>query len=187
MDALNKSLILFLAVITFTLFSCVTRPAFAPDYSSMPTDPYGSSIIVRHKNPPKKNIIQTEGELIAVDYDTLIILTNEYISGNKALSGKNKIVKIDKNNLRSFMLHYAKINGGRGYMFSAGLIPLHGFYLVLTLPINLIMILTTDGSEANYYSLTGKRINFDQLYKFARFPQGLPEGLVLNDLQPRQN
>jgi hypothetical protein len=153
----------------------------------MPTDPYGSSIIVRYKTPPKKNTIRTEGELISIERDTLVILTNEYTSGIKALSGKNKIVKIDKNNVRSFMLHYAKTNGGRGYMFSAVLIPLHGFFLILTLPVNLIMMLATDGSEANYYSLTGKRISFDQLYKFARFPQGLPEGVHLHDLQPRQD
>ena len=182
-----KSQILFIALVIFACFSCVPRPAYAPEYSIMPTDPYGSSIIVRHKNPSKNKLIRTEGELIAIENDTLIILTNESKNRSKSHERKYKIIKIDKINLRSYILHYAKINGGRAYMFSAALVPLHGYYMVLTLPVNLFIFLITDSSESNYYSLAGKKIHFDQLYKFARFPQGIPEGLDLTELQTRQD
>lgn len=153
----------------------------------MPTDPYGASMIVLHKNSASKINIRTEGELIAIEKDTLFILTNENVKRGKIAEGKNIIIKIEKNHIQSFILHYAKFKAKRAYMFSSAFIPFHGIFLLVTIPYNLLTFFFTEKGENNYFSLNHKNIEFWQLYQFARYPQGIPEGLDMDILQPRQD
>ena len=60
----------------------------------------------------------------------------------------------------------------------------HGFYAVITLPINVIAGLIIGMGSANSYQVRTEEIPMNQLRIYARYPQGMPEGveLVLVDL-----
>ena len=60
----------------------------------------------------------------------------------------------------------------------------HGFYAVITLPVNVIAGLIIGMGSANSYQVRTDEIPMNQLRIYARYPQGLPEGveLVLVDL-----
>jgi hypothetical protein len=64
----------------------------------------------------------------------------------------------------------------------------NGYFLLFTLPTTLIMGISTIAGEAKRLNFLDYPANsFENLSKYARFPQGLPEGLNIADLRPRPN
>lgn len=63
----------------------------------------------------------------------------------------------------------------------AGLINLaplgHGFFLIVSVPINLVttIAISNDAAKGTYRMKYPKNVPWEQMYKFARFPQGIPE------------
>lgn len=162
---------LFLA---FGLAAC-TSAFYLPTAETIDVNQYGSQISVY---PKKGNMVK--GELIAIDTVNLIVLPNT--AGKKQASVP---VSIPLNNISHFSLRYAT---PRHYGWSIPLFTavtlLHGYYAVITLPVNLIgTICVTVGGESAF---TVSRVNgpiYKDLRMYARFPQGIPPGIELSQLK----
>lgn len=118
------------------------------------------------------------GELIAVDSVKIIVLTDSVLYHVKFA----EVIKLSE--INHYTLRYAK---PKHY---GPLIPLywlgsvfHGYYFVLTAPINILTtsIVTSTGEKAFTYN--EKDLNFKKLKMFARFPQGLPPNIDINQIR----
>lgn len=113
------------------------------------------------------------GEIIEVNDQEIILLS---------LKSDRKIYTISKSKLhRSEILVAGTSNNPKGISLWAGLINLlsisHGVLAMVSLPVNLIVTISV-GSDAAYstYSIYyPHHIGWDDMRKFARFPQGLPD------------
>jgi hypothetical protein len=118
-----------------------------------------------------------KGELISCGEDFLVI--GKYDEENIVLKEYFKIntLFIDKYSVRF-------ANGGSKHSkigaIMSGATILHGFWLIFTLPINLIHNHIVINSEENDVIYSEKEIDIAQLHKYSRFPQGLPTGYLEN-------
>lgn len=146
-------------------FASCKLPSYVPKVKDVGINSYGAHIVAI-----QKSTLETHGELIMVDSLNIVVLSNQ----------GDSCVKIAKDQIAQFRLFYAR-SGQK-----ARIIPLytlvtifHGIFAVITAPLNLIVtssVFINDRSELSY---TENDITFDQMKMFARFPQGLPEGIAL--------
>lgn len=157
-------------MILVTLVGCYT-PKNLPNRSNLDTDQYGSIIQVK-----SENLNTIEGELISVNANQLIVLNLE----------SNKCVPIDIKNINSYKLWYAEPNH---YGWTIPLYFLstftHGFGLILTAPINLITTISISVAGEHAYRYTHINLTYEELKKFARFPQGVPSTISLSQIKPK--
>lgn len=172
---------IFFMIIAIALSSCNSmRYAHLPKVKDIDTDYNGSYINVFLKKDVKiNNKRHIKGELIAVDSTKMIVLTQ-----------KRDTVKAEEfstNKIKSFHLYYAKKpNYGLTGLLPASTIS-HGYYLVLTLPVNLIGVIYINNSSQKDFRYTQHTISIEELKMFARFPQGLPPNVKLEALKPSKN
>lgn len=165
-----------LCMILFIAGSC-HLPTNLTTYDQLEHSPYGSYIVI---------LLNTNdyayGELIAVDSSTIYILPD--VSNKKVDSTTFHAIndlfdmgfsKIDTNIVSSYEVYYAK---PRMHFWSIPIMTLstftHGYYLVITAPLNILGTIVTSARGISNYRLTKKKLPMDELYKFARYPQGLP-------------
>jgi hypothetical protein len=116
-----------------------------------------------------------DGELIAVDRDSIHVLTQRgYLSSFGARE------------VNSVTLTTFTQPPGMGTWLTVGTLSTasHGFYLVLTAPAWLIV----GGMSVNQARLAGRvtdRAGIRSLRAYARFPQGMPAGLARSTLSPK--
>ena len=93
-----------------------------------------------------------------------------------------QLLTIDVNNVKNYKLKYAYSNRYNWAPPVFGIFSIfHGWYLIFTLPINLITTsLISSGSSFQY---SQKSMPIYLLHRYARFPQGLPQGFDLNYLE----
>lgn len=167
-----KSLIYIqLSVIGALFFSCATN-SHLPDSRYIGEHPYGSQISIHLKNN------QTlEGELIAVNPEQIYVLTN--------VQDKKKLQVVPASKVVDYTVSYARFKGTNyAWTIPFSLVTIaHGMYSVFTFPINLITSFAI-GSKSNYtLEYLKDQITWDDLSKFARFPQGIPSNVRLEDIK----
>jgi hypothetical protein len=140
-----------------------------PKSSQIDVFQYGSYIEVHlHKSSTIK------GELIALDSNEIVVL-------NK----KTKICeKIALEKVKSFNLKYANSpNYGPSVPLLSLLTLSHGYYMLITLPLNLIVTMSVTLSGEYGFSYSHKDMTYEKLKMFARFPQGIPPNIDIEDIK----
>jgi hypothetical protein len=165
-------------IISFFLLlnSCGTVKAphgSVPKRNALMTDAFGGWIELRLISP--ENFIA--GEFIAIRDDSLYILTGGEIQKYAIPNVSSARVVLFKTESDSYGI----------WTFFGSLLTLsNGGFAVITLPSTLISGISTTVVEAKRINfLDYPSNNFDELKKFARFPQGMPEGINTTDLIPR--
>jgi hypothetical protein len=167
----NSNLIIMLLLL---IGSCTTVKApqgSVPRRTDLPADAFGGWITVVHENT------SYEGELIAIPDDSLILLNN------------NGCISLSKDGIINARLIIYNTDYGRfarwTVLGSIGSLS-NGFFLIGTLPLWIIVGSSISSGEAkrtNYIVYTGK--GWEEINKFARFPQGLPSDFKIEALHPR--
>ncbi len=155
------------------LASCTRKVPIVYDVDHYHQSPNGSYIIAKIKGKQEK--INISGELIAADDKKIIVYT----------LGKPRIMQpYALRDILSYEIYYAK--GVENYNLETGLINAstltHGWFLVLTLPINLIVNGSINESVHRELRFNSKELSANQLFKYARYPNGLPRGINLSNL-----
>ena len=142
------------------LINCCHAPSYLPKSENLDVNPYGSYIIAYHIHGPK-----VKGELIAIDSASIVILEDHY-------SGKKKTVELQLKNVKSFTLTYAQpANYGWAILAYTLVTISHGFFAVISAPINLIVTISVTAGGSLSYQYSKKEMTFEKLKMFARFPQ----------------
>lgn len=154
--------------------SCSRRIPLVNSYEKYHQSPYGSYIEVKIQGVQDK--FYAKGELIFADNKKIIV---------RSFDKPNTINPYALKDVISYKLYYAK-NDQEDYSAWTVLNNLstisHGFFLILTLPINAIVGGHVNTSKDAEFRYSEKELPMDQLYKFARFPKRLPAGITLNNL-----
>lgn len=158
---------LFFAIITIFATSC-SRKAYLPKYTEYYKSIYGSYIEVRQKS------VATRGELISVDSTQIIVLEDKTQFCNSILISE----------ITSYKLLYANppnraLTNTLNFLLTA----FHGGFMIVTIPMNIASSIIIYSTTKKAYTYTNKDLKYDQLRMFARFPQGLPPHVNLDQLQ----
>ncbi len=159
-----KSLNAILILLVF-MTSCGS-PHYMPKQEDVGVSPYGAHIKIYSE---LDYIIV--GELLAVEDNKIYVL------------GEYSIDSVATDQVYKYKLTYAK---PKNYAWSiplslAAAIP-SGLMAAYTGTAGLITSITATISARKSVQYTQKNLRMDELYQFARFPQGLPPGLDLNSL-----
>lgn len=173
-----KVLLKALMLISICLGSCAIgqHASYLPNAQEVGLGTKGVYILVNLlENQEGKR--RVSGELIAVQNNVLYILTEP--------SSRDKfMVLIDAKNVRAYKFQYARARNLSWTIpvSSLATIP-HGWYATLTLPINLIVTSAISLNSSKAYTVNGNKISLTELGNFARFPQGIPEGVELKQIK----
>ncbi len=143
-------------------------PKYLPKSSEIDISQYGSYIKVTRIQGTDVN-----GELLSVDTTSLIVLTD---------TNEQKIVKIvPLTEVKDFSLLYAQ---SKNYWWTivpyTVLCASHGWYAIITAPVNLIVTFVVAISSQTDFRYTMDEISYVQLKMFARFPTGIPSNVILS-------
>ena len=160
----NKILILLAGL--FIISSC-GAPNYLPNVDHIGTNPYGAYIKVYSE---LEYIIV--GELLAVEEAQIYVLSESWIDS----------IPVDK--VYKYRITYAK---AKNYAWSIPLLLAaaaptgYGGWAILG-SLGLLTSISATVSARRAVQYNQKQVSIDSLYMFARYPQGLPEGLDLNSL-----
>ena len=165
-----KIKILLTAILVSVLGGC-TVPGYLPEAEQIGENQYGSYITVNGINDSV-----VKGELIEIDSTRLIVLVNtDSIKRAETLQTKE---------ISRFTLLYAK---PKKYGWTIPVYTLatffHGLFLAFTAPINLIVTITVTSSGMQAFQYSEKEMTYEKLKMFARFPQGLPPGINIENIK----
>jgi hypothetical protein len=178
----NKYFLIFLSYLWF-LSSCSTPYVHLPKYDQVHTDPYGAMITVRYKDKDNKSQIST-GELLSVENDSIYILSKAKKSYNKT-GETHKIVTAHQKKVTSYKVIFAKSEPNGAFLTSGILSLAHGFFLLISIPLNIAVGAVIMSEEKYLYSLSQKELKMEELYQYARFPVGIPQNTDLSELTLR--
>ncbi len=151
--------------ILFTISSCYTT-SYLPQYTDISTSPNGSEIELIYRSD--EYLI---GELISVNELDIVVLNRT----------KNTCIAIPKNQIIDYGIRFAQPKHYGIYIPTLTLSTIsHGLISIVTLPINLISTVVVAISSERAYTIDHKKITYEQLKMYARFPQGIPDGLTLD-------
>lgn len=147
-----------------------TRNVYLPPVASVNRTSNGSFILVKAQD------LKVKGELIAIQDDKLFILTSTNM--------QKSIVTVSVSAVKKYRIHYAR---SRGYgwtipIFTAFTLT-HGILMLITGPLNLVTTTIVTVSSNRAYSYDNKDITYDKLKMFARFPQGVPAGVKVEEIR----
>ena len=150
-----------------------------PLRNQMVDDGYGSFLQVTYKSP-QGGINRFAGEFIGMRNDSILILN------------QNTWISVRQENCSEAVLILFKNNAGLMSFVGLGGVAvstvLNGGYVILSGPIWIVgSIITgiTEGSRANSYVFPLDP--WDKFIPYARFPQGIPNTVNMNDLEVRPN
>ena len=168
MKTINSVLLIF----ALFLCGCVT-PAHLPTSESIDVHQYGSYISIEQIEGHDIN-----GELLAIDSTQMIILPETWRNAPSSAV----IVPVSK--VKHFSLRYAE-SVSYGWMIptSSLLVFIHGWFSLITYPINLAGSIAVTASSNGTFKYNDKEISLGQLKMFARFPQGIPHNIKLEIIQ----
>ena len=165
-----KTKLLALGGLMIALNGCVTH-RYLPKPQTIDVNHYGSFITVENANGK-----EIQGELISLDTNQLLVLT-EY-------KATKLMVAVPVINISGFTLQYAQQNYGWSIpLFGLSTIS-HGYFALLTAPVNLAVTAVFTASGKNAFQYNQQDISYEQLAMFARFPQGLPPGIDPTRIKP---
>lgn len=172
----NKILIISALAIIALCVSCASVGYLPGPGQHVGSSQYGSYIRINTHN---RKLIA--GELIAVHPDGLIIRQHKKKSTYATVS----TIIVPYQTISDFRLRYAE-----GSKYYAWPIPVllastftHGVGVVITLPLNAIVSGVVASSAATEFVYAKREIGYPNLKMFARFPQGLPDHLRLEDIK----
>ena len=166
-----KTKLLFTGLLLTIIVSSCMSPAYLPKYNNIDVNWYGSFINIHQKNGSS-----VQGELLAINDLQLIVLTE-----HKKIK---KSVVVPVNQINNFQLRYAQPRHyGWTIPLFTGFTVLHGVFLVFTAPLNLVgtIIVTVSGEDAFMYN--EKQLSYTELKMFARFPQGIPPNVDVENIK----
>lgn len=150
-----------------------------PVAEEAPQDPYGAWVTVEFQKWHDDRVLA--GEFLAVDADSLYVLTSFAGSGDPVVGVSLTIVK--KAKLASFDPQTGK--AASWVTFGALTSLSHGLGAAVSVPLWVIMGSAMAGSHSRTPLENYPHLPWDELKKFARFPQGPPPGLHQLDLTPK--
>ena len=152
------------------LASC-SAPNYLPTVEEIDINQFGSYIEIEDTDGKL-----LRGELIAIDSSELVILSN--VDSVKHAS----IVPIT--HIKKFKLKYAqpKDYSWRIPVYTISTL-LHGYFLILTAPINLIVTTVVNASGSSDFEYSDTDMAFEKFKMFARFPQGIPPNIKITELK----
>lgn len=168
---------LLLLVFVMVCSSCSSKISRALPKPSEFKDYVKGQIVKLEIRDSKKKVYQKQweddpvGEIIEVDIDKMTILTLE----------KSTLVTIPKLDIEVADI-YISLSGEKksGLAVWAGLVNFlsigHGWYAPLSLVVNLVSTISTANStiKGAYLVNYPETVPWEELYKFSRFPQGIP-------------
>lgn len=164
---------IIISALALTLASC-SPSRMAPKAKDVGLDPYGSLIRV---NGYPKGYMWVQGELIAVDFFGIQVLEEK----------TGKVLRIERNAARHYELFPASSRSYAGFIpLSLALSASQGAFALFTIPLNLITTISVAASGPIRFSYTEDELDYDKLYMFARFPQGVPKHVDLSKLKGRE-
>lgn len=141
---------------------------YLPKFDAAHLSPYGSHIRLKTQNHKR-----VEGELIEVNDKTLIILNRN-----------QQLTEHFTKDVKNYRVYFAQPPDYSVPLTILNLLPLsHGFFVALTYPITLSNTVVITTSLDYSYVFTNKDVPIDELYKFARFPQGMPDDIEFNRIK----
>lgn len=151
------------------IISSCTSPRYLPSSDKIDVNEYGSYIKIFHKTA--SNI---DGELIAIDSNKIVVLTEE----------SKKCVTVPISEVKRFTLRYAKPKH-YGWTIPVFTLPTiaHGWFLIFTAPVNLIVTISVTAGGENAFKYSNKNMTYDKLKIFARFPQGIPPNIDIASIK----
>lgn len=172
---MNQKIFLAIAV------SCLLASCRSPSYLPHPNE-FKYHVKGLHFKGVLNDGEKIEGEIIAIEGERLFLRPNMHPEVkmqhiNKDILKKGEIVLATTGNKSK------QISTAAGFM---NIIPLsHGFFGIITIPITLIMTIGISNNAAyGTYSIKyPDDINWTDLRKFARFPQGIPTEIELGDIE----
>lgn len=178
----NKYFLIFLSYLWF-LSSCSTPYVHLPKYDQVHADAYGAMITVRYKDKDNKSQIST-GELLSVENDSIYILSKVKKSYNQT-EEIHKIITAHQKKVTSYKVIIAKSEPNGAFLASGILGLAHGFFLLISIPLNIAVGAVIMSEEKYLYSLSQKELKMEELYQYARFPIGIPQNTDLSELKLR--
>ncbi len=158
MELKNSSKLLLLLI----LVSSCSAPKYVPKLEEVPFSAHGSHIEVQQVSGTL-----IEGELIAVEVSALLLLTGE--------DSAKQLQELPISNIAKFKLTYAQ---PQSYAWTIPVYTLstasHGLFAIFTAPANIMVTSLVTARGANAFTYNEKVISYEELRKFARFPQGIP-------------
>ncbi len=168
-----KNRLLFLCII-FLIGACKT-----PTYLSKPKD-FKDQVTGLHFACSLDGKTEIIGEIIAVDSSTIKLLP---INGDGLMTiSKDEIEKGD------VIVALTSDNPQKIKTWSTivNFMPLaHGYFAVFTLPITLVSTIpmSYDAAKGVYRVNYPKNVNWEDMSKFARFPQGIPDAVDIKSIK----
>jgi hypothetical protein len=152
---------------------CATGKLPLPQPEDIATFQYGSYIELRAADR-----LYVKGELIAIDSCCMVVLP---MARNLQ---QDSCMLIPLEYVKDFRLRYAQHKNYGWFIPLTFPIPLiHGYWSIFTLPLNLIVGISVTEGANKAFSYSQKNITMEELAMFARFPQGIPKGVALNDIK----
>ncbi|MDQ7798936.1 MAG: hypothetical protein RDU76_08360 [Candidatus Edwardsbacteria bacterium] len=146
--------------------SCAAPVSYLPEQEMIGEENHGAYIVISTHSGKVY-----AGELIAVG-DSVLVVREELDSLAHCFLSPLMDIK-------SFSLRYAN---GKNYGWAVPLYTLgslsHGLFFIFTAPINLIATSVIAVGASQAYEMDSRAMTFEELKLFARFPQGLPEGIT---------
>ena len=158
----------FLIFLMMMLGGCSTQ-YYLPAIEKVNVSEFGSYISITTANGQ-----HIRGELIAAGVAEIVVLEKN----------TRKCLAIDSKDVLRFRIRYAKAVHYGWYIPAFTMFTiLHGWYSVFTAPVNLLttIIITLTGEID--YTLNQNSVSLSEAAMFARFPQGIPEGVHIADIQ----
>ncbi len=163
-----KSKIVLTCLLAIFMIECKT-PRNLPTYDKLSVNEFGAYIKVIHRTS-----YDIEGELIAIDSNTIVVLNEE----------DSNCVAIPVTEVKRFKLICAKQKRyGWSIPLGLGLPFIHGAYSLLTFPLHLIVTISVTATGQRAFKYKDEELNYKKLSMFARFPQGIPENLSLTKIK----
>lgn len=152
---MNKFSVLICLIL---VLSACSNYSYLPQVDKAHRNIYGARIHITTNNLKFIN-----GELLAVQRDSVYVLNYQY-----------EIESVSQNSISSYRLKFAnKNNKIAGLGATMVLVPLHGVFALITLPLNLFATVPTLMAN-NKERILESYENQSELKAFARFPQGIP-------------
>jgi len=159
------------------MIGCVATPGpkgWLPDPKQALSDAYGAWLVVEYSSGEGTSI--AEGEFIALDLHTIYILNETGME--KIPTAKTTQVTLAMYKESGMIRFWALL----GTISTAS----HGYYAGISFPIWLIVGISNAAAESSSGIIESSFINWTEFAKYARFPQGIPDGIDLNTLQPKK-
>jgi len=145
-------------VLTIT-FSCVSLPNL-PESTAIGLYERGA-----HIRLTTKNSLSMQGELIAVESGEVLLVEE----------GKSTMTVLKQSEVKKLRVYNARPKHyGWSIPASAAITGLHGWFLIATLPLNLLVTVPVTIGGERAFSFSQNNASYHQLKMYARFPQGIP-------------